>query len=53
MGILTWSAHVGRLGPNLVTGNKLVAGNCVKGVTHLTRLFTEKGFMGLEWELEG
>jgi hypothetical protein len=53
MGILSWSAKVGGLGPNLVTGNRLVAGICVKGVTHLTRLLVERGFVGLEWGLEG
>jgi hypothetical protein len=53
MGILTRSAHVGRLGPNLVTGDKLVAGICAKGVTCLTRLVMERGFVGLDWGLEG
>jgi hypothetical protein len=53
MRILTQSAHVGRLGPNLVTGNRLVAGICVKGVTHLTPLVMERGFVGLERGLEG
>jgi hypothetical protein len=53
MEILTQSAHVGRLGPKLVIGNRLVAGICVKGVTRLTRLAMERGFVGLEWGLEG
>jgi hypothetical protein len=53
MGILTWSAHdLERLGHNLVTGNRLVADNCVKRVTSLTRLVMERGFMGLEWGLD-
>jgi hypothetical protein len=53
MGILTQSTHVGRLGPNPVTGNRLVVGIYVKGVTHLTRLVMGRGFVGLEWGLEG
>ncbi len=53
MGFLTWSADIGRLDPNLVTGIRLVAGICVKGVTCLTRLVMERGFVGLEWGTEG
>jgi hypothetical protein len=53
MGILTFSAHVRKLGPTLLTGNRLVAGICLKGVTHLIRLVMERGFVGLEWGLEG
>jgi hypothetical protein len=49
MGILTWYAHVGRLGPNLVTGNRLLTGICVRGGTRLTRLVMERGSVGLEW----
>ncbi len=53
IGNLTWSAQVRRLGPNIMTGNRLVAGICVKGVTRLTRLVMERGFVGLEWGPEG
>ncbi len=51
--ILTQFTHVRRLVLNLVTGKRLVAGICIKGVTRLTRLVMERGFMGLEWGLEG